>query len=268
MNPPWPWPTPIRHDIALPSDRVDCWAVALDGVPADAAATMTGLLSADERARAERFRFERHRLMYVNTHAALRLLLARYLHASPKSLAIVLDRNGRPVLADFARLHFNLTHSGGIALVAVSCVAPVGIDVEQIRDVLDFAAIARRYFASGEFENLLELAPAERLRGFFVTWTRKEAYVKALGLGLSFPLDAFRTGRPDGPAQVTDAGGTVDAHWRLVDLACADAYRAALAVHHQSAAIHCRQAAWSWLLDGSYSPPLHSAKATSTALGS
>ena len=229
---------------------------------------MMGFLSADERARAGRFRFERHRLMYVNTHAALRLLLARYLHASPKSLAIVPDGNGRPVLADFGHLHFNLAHSGGIALVAVSCVAPVGIDVEEIRDVSDFAAIARRYFASGEVENILQLAPAERLSGFFVTWTRKEAYVKALGLGLSFPLDSFRIGPLNGPAEVTDAGGTVDSHWRLVDLACTDAYRAALAVNHQNAAIHCRQAEWSWLLNSSYSAPLHSAKAASTALGS
>jgi 4'-phosphopantetheinyl transferase len=268
MTAPWPWPVPRRRDLALPTDGVDCWAVALDALRGDAEATTTALLSADERARAERFRFERHRRMYANTHAALRLVLARYLQTSPTSVWIVADRNGRPVLAEFERLHFNLSHSGGLALVAVSCAAPVGVDVEEIRDVPDFADIASRFFAPGEVDNVLRLPPADKLGGFFVTWTRKEAYVKALGLGLSFPLDAFSTGRPDGPAHVKPAGGTVDADWTLADLSCGSDYRAALAIGRRQAPVECRAAAWSWLLDGVHSPVLTSASAASTALGS
>jgi 4'-phosphopantetheinyl transferase len=269
MTAPWPWAIPIGHNVPLPIDRIDCWAVALDGLPADADTTVTALLPADERARAERFRFDRHRRMYLNTHAALRLLLARYLQVWPTSLAIVPDRHGRPALESRADgLHFNLSHSGTLALVAVSCVAPVGVDVEEVRDVPDFVEIARRYFAPGEVENVLQLAPDERLGGFFVTWTRKEAYVKAIGLGLSFPLDAFSTGRPDGPAHVTHAGGTIDQDWTLADLACAVGYRAALAVRHPGAEIVCRQASWSWLLEGIHSPALNSANAASTAAGS
>jgi 4'-phosphopantetheinyl transferase len=269
MTTPSPWAMPCGHDVPLPIDRVDCWAVALDDAPADQDGAVTALLSTDERARAERFRFDRHRRMYVNTHAALRLLLARYLQASPASLAIVPDRHGRPVLAACAgRLHFNLSHSGAVALVGVSCLAPVGVDVEELRDMPDFAQIARRYFAPGEVENVLQLVPAERLGGFFVTWTRKEAYVKALGLGLSFPLDTFSTGRPDGPAHVLHSGGVIYQGWTLTDLACGGGYRAALAVGHPNASIVCRQAPWPWLLEGIHSSALNSANAASTVAGS
>jgi 4'-phosphopantetheinyl transferase len=150
----------------------------------------------------------------------------------------------------------------------MSCAASVGVDVEEVRDVADFADIARRFFAPGEVDNVLRLAPTDRLGGFFVTWTRKEAYVKALGLGLSFPLDAFSTGRPDGPAHMTPAGGTIDADWTLTDLDCGSGYRAALAIGRRHAPVECRTATWSWLLDGGHSPALNSASAASTALGS
>ncbi len=251
MSELWSWSAPVQGDIALPTERVDCWAVALAALPADAEATATALLSADERARAERFRFDRHRRLYISSHAALRLLLARYLRASPASLVIAAEANGRPILASPAgRLQFNVSHSGDLALVAVSCIAPLGVDIEEVRDLPDFVDIARRYFAPTEVEHLLRLAPRERLGGFFVTWTRKEAFVKALGLGLSFPLDAFCTGRPDRPPSLTQAEGAADADWTMADLLPGGEYKGALAIRHPSVKIDCRQAAWSWLLDG------------------
>jgi len=267
MTAPWPWPSPSGGDLSLPTERVDCWAITLDDLPA-ADANAVALLSAVERARAERFRFEQHRRMYVRAHAALRLLLGRYLQAPPVSIEIVPDRNGRPVLADCERLHFNLSHSGAIALVAVSCIAPVGVDIEELRDISDFVHLAHRCFAPDEVEHVLRLAPADRLRAFFVTWTRKEAYVKALGLGLSFPLDAFSTVRADGSSCLVHAGGKEDPDWSVADLACPGKYRAALAVRHPCVEIECRQATWSWLLDGTHSPALNEARAASTAFGS
>ena len=139
------------------------------------------LLSADERLRAKGFYFERHRNLYVRSHASLRLI--SYLRASPASLLIVPDANGRPLLAEPAdRLQFSLSHSGDTALVAVSASAPISVDLEMVRDLPDFITIARSHFAATEVENLLRLAPEERLGGFYVTWTRKEAFVKALGL--------------------------------------------------------------------------------------
>jgi 4'-phosphopantetheinyl transferase len=234
----------------LGDHRVDCWAVALEPLAGGAEEIAIKLLSAEERQRAERFRFERNRRMYVNTHAALRLLLARYLHASPAALVIVPDPNGRPVLAGSTELHFNLSHSGALALIAISSLGPLGIDIEEVRDVPDYVDIARRYFARTEVDRLLQLPATERLGGFFVTWTRKEAYVKALGLGLSVPLNFFSTGRPDAAPMLIHPGGAVDPNWTMADLACADTYRAALAVRHRNVKVDCREAPWSWLLDG------------------
>jgi 4'-phosphopantetheinyl transferase len=264
----WPWGAPSAADIPQPKRRVDCWAISLDSVPDAAGGTVTGLLSAGERERAERFRFERHRRMYVSTHAALRLLLSRYLQVPPLSLTIAADPNGRPVLPYCSGLHFNLSHSGTLALVVASCLAPVGVDIEEIRDVPDFVDIARRFFAQDEVDQILRLPEAERLSGFFATWTRKEAYVKALGLGLSFPLDAFSTGRPNGAPKVSHAGGPVDLNSTLADLSCDGAYHAALAVLHPNVEIDCRDAAWSWLLGGIHSSALTSAIAASTAFES
>jgi 4'-phosphopantetheinyl transferase len=246
------WPAPVDGaPTPLASDHVDCWAVALAALPGEAEVAAWGLLAADERARAERFYFEPHRQRYARTHAASRLLIARYLGAAPAALVIAPDAGGRPILpSPAARLHFNLSHSGDVALVAVASSAPVGVDVEVVRDVPDFAAIARRHFAPTEVEHLLRLAPAEQLAGFYVTWTRKEAFVKALGLGLSHPLDAFCTGRPDRPPDLRHTGGAAYSDWTMADLAPAPGYKAAVAVAQPNMAIRCRRAEWPWLLDG------------------
>ncbi len=175
-------------------------------------------MSAREIEIARRHRHEHDRANYVTRHAALRLILARYLKAPPASLVFSEETNGRPILAGpAARLHFNLSSSGDIALLAVSCVAPVGVDVEKVREIADVLALARDHFAPTEFDDLNRLAPEERLFSFFVTWTRKEAFVKATGLGLSFPLDGFSTGRTDSPAAV-DVGGARDKNWTMKDL--------------------------------------------------
>ena len=268
MSALWSWPLPARDDMGLPVDHVDCWAIPLDSLPEEMEAAAFHLLSADERARAERFHFPHHRRLYACTHAALRLLLGRYLQVSPGSLAIVTDSYGRPLLAGEAgRVHFNLSHSGNAALVAVTCIAPLGVDLEEVRAVPDFLEIARRYFSRMETEHLSRLAPGEQLGGFYVTWTRKEAYVKALGLGLSYPLDAFSTGRPDCPPRLTQAEG-FDSDWTLSDLATGGDFKAALAMRHPNVRIDCRQAAWPRLFGGSHPGAVNSATAASTAVGS
>jgi 4'-phosphopantetheinyl transferase len=248
------WPAAQQWDgapIALAADQIDCWAVSLAAFPADADGAALALLSADERERAARFHFEQHRKHYIRSHAALRLLLARYVPASPTSLLIAADANGRPLLAEpRAALEFNLSHSGEAAMVAVSSGVPVGVDIEVMRDLPDFIDIARRFFAATEVEHLLRLAPEERLGGFYVTWTRKEAFVKALGLGLSFPLDAFCTGPQDSRPRLRRTEGAPYAEWTLTDLAPATGYKGAVAVRSPTIALRCHQAEWPWLLDG------------------
>jgi len=268
MSALWSWPLAAQDDMGLPADRVDCWAIPLDSLPKEMEAAAFNLLSTEERGRAERFHFPHHRRRYANTHTALRLLLGRYLRASPGSLAIVTDAHGRPLLAgDAGRVHFNLSHSGSAALVAVTCLAPLGVDLEEVRAVPDFLEIAKRYFSKMETEHLSRLASAEQLSGFYVTWTRKEAYVKALGLGLSYPLDAFSSGQPDGPPSLTQTEG-IDSDWTLSDLATGGDFKAALAIRHPNVRIDCRQAAWPRLFGGSHPGAVNSATAASTAVGS
>ena len=236
---------------ALAPDRVDCWGVSLTDFPAGTEAVAAALLSAEERERAVRFHFERHRTLYIRAHAALRLILARYLGVAAASLRIAPDATGRPVLtAPAGRLHFNLSHSGDAALVAVSRSAPVGIDIEAVREIADFVAIARRHFAPAEVDDLLRLPPQQQRDGFYVTWTRKEAFVKALGLGLSFPLGSFCTGAQDGPPRLTQATGALCSDWSMADLTPADGYKAAVAVQRPGVAVERRDARWPWLLDG------------------
>jgi len=245
----WPAVAQGNTPLTLPTDRVDCWAVSLTTLPADEEGMLHTLLSANELECAERFRFERLRARYISRHAALRLLIARYLQASPASLLFVPETNGRPILANPAgRLHFNLSHSGDVALVAVSCIAPVGVDVEEVRNITDFAEIARHHFALTEVEDIFRLAVEKRLFAFFVTWTRKEAVVKALGAGLSFPLDAFSTGRPDG-SPLLRLGGTPCTDWTMADLVPSGGHTASVAISHPNVSVRCQRAEWSWLLD-------------------
>ena len=245
----WPALGPGDDPLTLPTERVDCLAVSLTAPSADAQGLLRSFLSAREIEIARRHRHEHDRANYVTRHAALRLILARYLKVSPASLVFAEETNGRPILASpAAPLYFNLGSSGDIALLAVSCVAPVGVDVEKVREIANLPALARDHFAPTEFDDLNRLAPEERLFSFFVTWTRKEAFVKATGLGLSFPLDGFSTGRTDSPAAV-DVGGARDKDWTMQDLVPAPGYAGALAIHQPRVAIRCWRADWSWLLD-------------------
>ena len=245
----WPAATEgCNGPLQLTADRVDCWFVSLAAFPADAESLAVAILSKDERKRAAGFYFERQRQCYIRSHAALRLLLGRYLMTAPDAIAIVADTYGRPMLA--ARtgdLEFNLSHSGDAVLVGVS-LHPLGVDIELIRDVPDFLEIAKRHFAPSEIEELLRLAPEQWCESFYVTWTRKEALVKALGLGLSFPLDAFCTGRQDCPPRLTQVGGAVWSDWTIADLAPVPGYKAAMAVRQPNVALHCREVSWPWLL--------------------
>ncbi len=245
----WPALGPGDNPLTLPTERVDCLAFSLSPPSADAQGQLQSFLSAREIEIARRYRHEHDRADYVTRHAALRLILARYLNASPASLVFDEEMNGRPILASpAARLHFNLSSSGDIALLAVSCIAPVGVDVEKVQEIANVLTLARDHFAPTEFDFLNRLAPEERLLSFFVTWTRKEAFVKATGLGLSFPLDAFSTGRTDSPAAV-DVGGARDKDWTITDLVPGPGYAGALAVHQPRVAIRCWRVDWSWLLN-------------------
>jgi 4'-phosphopantetheinyl transferase len=175
------WPVPDRFP-ALPAAGVHVWCVWLDDPrlgESDA-----DMLSAVERARAAAFHFAADRRRYVAAHAALRRLLAGYLGTAPSTLAFAAGPSGKPALAGEPELHFNLSHSGPLALVAVARGLAVGVDVEQRWELPELAVLEERMFTPAARRRQQRLAPEARLRGFYRRWTQLEAVGKCRGTGL------------------------------------------------------------------------------------
>ena len=151
-------------------------------------------LAADERTKAERYYFERDRLRFIIAHGVLRAILSLYLNESPKRLSFCEGSHGKPALALDSggdSIRFNMSHSHRMALYAVTRSREVGIDLEFVRCDLEAEQIAERVFSPREIAELRALPAALRRNAFFLCWTRKEAYIKAKGEGLSLPLDQF-----------------------------------------------------------------------------
>ena len=188
---------------------------------------MSALLSAEERARANRFRFERDRTRYINAHGVMREILGSYIGVDAASLQIARAENGKPCLDDQYRadMQFNLSHSGWYGIVAVSFGRRVGVDVEALRADFRWSEVANRYFSRREIAWLRTLPAGEALRWFFRLWVAKEAVLKASGMGLSVALREVEPPRGE-PGSAVAHGGPF---W-VSELAVADGYVAALAV--------------------------------------
>ena len=217
----------------LAPGAVHVWRVRLDD--AEAARTLRPLLSNDERARADRFYTEELRVRFTVAHGWKRRILARYVDARPASLAFACAEHGKPSLvdADVHGVHFNLSHSADLALVAVRRGGPVGVDVEYWRREVEHLEIADRFFSPKECRALLALAgdPRAVTAGFFAAWSRKEAYLKATGDGISRGLQHFDvTLTPGEPAALLADRLDPDAtrRWVLTSLDVAPDYSAAL----------------------------------------
>lgn len=211
----------------LAEDEVHVWFEAgrADDPPV---ATFESLLDAVERERAGRFVFAHHRDRFVRAHGFLRLVLSAYAGQQPETLSFEAGPYGKPALADAGGLSFSLSHSGEAVALAVARGMPVGIDIETARPMQDRDGLVDRFFSTGEIAAYSSLAPDERDAAFFRLWTRKEAFVKGIGLGLSRPLDSFTVGIAI-PVQLDspDAGA-----WSLHHLAPGDGLVGALAVRH------------------------------------
>jgi 4'-phosphopantetheinyl transferase len=221
----------VEQDLALPAEEVHVWRTSLEQPPA-VVARLHDLLASDERARAARFRFERDRSRYVVGRARLRQLLGAYLRRAPADITFAYGAFDKPFLAG-RELWFNLSHSGAVALYAFSRAGELGIDVEL--DGPDFARerIAERFFAPGEVAALRALPAELQPRAFLHCWTRKEAFIKARGDGLSLALDSFEVSLdPGAPARLlrTAFAPAEAERWRLEDLSdTAGGFIAALA---------------------------------------
>ena len=180
------------------SSELQVVVARLDPGPHDARALALSLSQA-ERSRAARFRFERERRRFIVARARLRELLAERLHVPPESIELVYAREGKPALAErFARSgwRFNLSHCGELAVYAFSRAGEVGVDVEAVHAIAEADAIAARVYSRREHEAYRAAAPTERPLAFFRCWTRKEAFVKALGDGLAVPLERLDASAP------------------------------------------------------------------------
>jgi medium-chain acyl-[acyl-carrier-protein] hydrolase len=215
----------------LSANEVHVWRLPLDHSE-EQAARLLKLLDAQEQERAQRFRFPADHNRFVVGRALMRTLLGQYVGEDPTRLQFSYASVGKPFLRDHG-LQFNLAHSGNLALLAVAGRRAVGVDVEQVRASIETMTIAERYFAPDELA-LLRAVPPERQRLlFFRIWTRKEAYMKATGLGLYTPLEEFgvlpASGRPSLRLQL-QKNAREAARWALRDLEPGAGYTGAVAV--------------------------------------
>jgi len=173
-------------------NRVDVIAVSLD-LERPSLERLEKLLSTDELSRADRFVYPEHRRRFVACRGVLRSFLGSHLDLDPASINLQTEKHGKPRLADrgYLDIRFNLTHSRELAVFAFALSLEVGIDIEEIRQDRNLEEIAARYFSRRERSELAAVSPGDRVHAFFRCWTRKEAYLKARGDGLSVPLDSF-----------------------------------------------------------------------------
>ena len=217
--------------------NVDIYSLELDAPQPDAAR----IVSPGELARASRFRFDRDRRRYLNCRAKLREILACYVNRAPERIEFRTNAYGKP---STSHVFFNVSHSHDFAMIAVSRTREVGIDVERIDEKFMRDNIAGRFFSPREIAELNAVPAADRTQAFFNCWTRKEAYVKARGLGLSLALSSFDvTLTPGAPAKFLRGAG----NWSIEAIEAKAGYAAAVVAY-------------------GFDPPSPSTKAASDAL--
>ncbi len=236
---------------ALADGEVHVWRAALDPEPVRVR-EFAGVLSRDERERAGRFLVERDRRRFIVCRGVLRTLLGGYLGVAPRSLRFRYGSHGKPALASGSGKHplrFNLSHADEIAFFGVTLRREIGIDLEPLRAGFATDEIAERFFSPAEIASLRTLSRTDRPRAFFRCWTRKEAYLKARGDGLSLPLDRFDVSLlPAQPAALLCAPGDPQeaSRWSLSDLPAGPGYVAAIAVQGRGWRLTC----WRWMEGG------------------
>jgi 4'-phosphopantetheinyl transferase len=239
---------------SLPPGEVHVWRVPLEPAPA-VLQRLSSFLSADERARAARFRMDVHRNRYAAGRGVLRLLIGRYLSLHPADVRFSYTAHDKPYLADQESapdgLRFNLTNAEDLALIAFARRRRLGVDLENLKPMPDALAIATRFFSAPENQAFAAIPEHERETAFFTCWTRKEAFVKAVGEGLSMPLDRFDvTLTPGEPARLVATRPDPDeaARWTLRHLDPGPGWIGALMVEGAG----CEPLCWDW--SGDYLP--------------
>ncbi|WP_341731080.1 4'-phosphopantetheinyl transferase superfamily protein [Microcoleus sp. EPA2] len=238
-------------DLTISSTDIHIWRVNLDRPPSPIQ-NLAQTLCDSELQRAERFRFDRDKNHFIVGRGALRAILSRYLKVDPNLVEFSYGPCGKPEIAANldSTLSFNLSHSQGLALYALTRSRQIGVDIEKIRPVPQMESIAERFFSPQENTAFKTVSAEEKLAAFFNCWTRKEAYIKAIGDGLSFPLHRFSVSlTPGEPARLLDveldalgdsfAARTAPNLWYLKALIPAPNYLAAIAVETGGTQLTC-----------------------------
>jgi 4'-phosphopantetheinyl transferase len=236
--------------------EVHLWAAALD-IPEPALARLAESLSSLETERAARFHFARHRDRFIAGRGFLRLVLARYLQVDPAALEFSYGAQGKPALAGIHSqngLHFNLAHSDNLALLGVTRLGSVGVDVERLRALSDADELVARFFSPRESAAFGRLATEQKPVAFFNLWTRKEAWLKATGEGIGSLLSQVEVSfLPDDPARLLKLPESLpyQQSWLLEGLHPCPGFVGALALAAKAAKLKC------WFWSGSRSSSLN-----------
>ncbi len=232
-------------ELAMLDNEVHVWQASTAG--AEERHTQFGaLLSPDERTRAQRFYFEADRARFILVRGLLRRLLVRYMQIEPAQIEFSYGEFGKPEVkcADEPPVRFSVSHSGEIALFAITRARRVGVDVERVRALPDEDRFAAQLFVASENARLAALAEEARRGAFFQLWTAKEAYLKAVGMGLTMPLDRVEVALGEtGPLRLASLDGDVHAarRWQLECIDSRPGYKAALVVEGQGCRVLPRE---------------------------
>jgi 4'-phosphopantetheinyl transferase len=216
------------NEIPLTRNRIHVMHAHLERTPEERE-RLYETLAEDERERAARFRFEVHRRRFIAARGLLRQALSAYLGIAACDIRFSYGAKGKPAIVG-SPFQFNVSHSEEMAVYAFAREIPLGVDVEHVRPLDDLEAIAQRFFSPGEWSVVEAMRPEERMGAFFRCWTRKEAYIKATGDGLSYPLDKFDVS-VNGPAKMLRIEGNAAeaSRWSMHDIALPGGYFGALA---------------------------------------
>ena len=233
-------------DLAWMHNHIHVWQASLQQ-PSEVIARLAATLSDDELMRAKRFQFENLRESSIIARGILRAILARYTKLSPEQFRFEYTPAGKPYLSKHsgtAGVYFNLSHSGNLVLYAITGNPWIGIDIECIRPISEIDDIAAHTFSAEENNQLRAVAKDQKLGAFFNCWTRKEAFIKAIGDGVSFPLDQFDVSlKPGDPARIMKIFGSEDhaKRWSMYELQPGEGYAAALVVEGKDCLIEFRE---------------------------
>jgi 4'-phosphopantetheinyl transferase len=215
-------------------DRIQVWTLSTQAGPEALAASLE-ILSGEEKDRAERFRHARSRETFILTRAVVRMLLGRRLECDPRAVSIRYGANGKPALGEERNLYFNVTHSDGLAAIAMTSAVDIGIDLEKVRPFPDLEQIADASFSPEETQEINSLSRAKRQRAFFSSWTRREAYLKAVGIGLSDSMNQFRVKSDSNGRKTLEFLNEIAAAqtWTIEDLELLPGFVGAVAFRHE-----------------------------------